>query len=164
MTLHLSDDEPSEHRPPTTVTATVSPTSSVAFTVEVSATPASPDGDFSDFEGPATADDFTLSANRVLRFAAHATASTGTVTIRFDNDDVPEPNEVVTVSGVVSGADIPDPDDVTLTIVNEDAEAFDVWVTKPATVDEDAGTATVTYTLRTRGVRAPDNRRAQSVL
>ena len=155
VTLHLSDGSVTENRPPVTVTATVWPASSVPFTVEVSATPASPDGDFGDFEGPATADDFTLSANRVLRFAALATASTGTVTIRFDDDDVPEPNEVVTVSGVVSGADIPDPDDVTLTIVNEDAEAFDVWVTKPATVDEDAGTATVTYTLRTRGYGPP---------
>ena len=150
VTLHLSDGSVTENRPPVTVTATVWPVSSVPFTVEVSATPASPDGDFGDFEGPATADDFTLSANRVLRFAALATASTGTVTIRFDDDDVPEPNEVVTVSGVVPDPDIPDPDDVTLTIANDDAEAFDIWVTKPTTVDEDAGRATVTYTLRTQ--------------
>ena len=150
VTLHLSDDDVTENSVPVTVTATVWPTSSVPFTVEVSATPASPDGDFGDFEGPATADDFTLSPNRVLRFAAHAAASTGTVTIRLVDNDVPEPNEVVTVSGAVSGADIPDPDNVTLTIVDEDPEAFDVWVTKPATVDEDTGTATVTYTLRTQ--------------
>ena len=144
MTLHLSDDDGSvlENNFPVTVTATVSPASSVPFTVEVSATPESPD-------------DFTLSANRTLRFAADATASTGTVTIRLVNNDVPEPYEVVTVSGAVSGADIPDPDDVTLTIVDEDPEAFDVWVTKPATVDEDAGTATVTYTLRTREYGRP---------
>ena len=152
VTLHLSDDDGSvtENSVPVTVTATVWPTSSVPFTVEVSATPASPDGDFGDFEGPATADDFTLSANRVLRFAAHAAASTGTVKIELVDNDVPELNEVVTVSGAVSGADIPDPDNVTLTIVDEDPEAFDVWVTKPATVDEEAGTATVTYTLRTQ--------------
>ena len=150
VTLHLSDDDVTENSVPVTVTATVWPTSSVPFTVEVSATPASPDGDFGDFEGPATADDFTLSANRVLRFAAHAVASTGTVKIGLVDNDVPEPNEVVTVSGAVSGADIPDPDNVTLTIVDEDPEAFDVWVTKPATVDEEAGTATVTYTLRTQ--------------
>ena len=155
VTLHLSNDDVTENSFPVTVTATVWPTSSVPFTVEVSATPASPDGDFGDFEGPATADDFTLSANRVLRFAALATASTGTVTIRFDDDDVPEPDEVVTVSGVVPDPDIPDPDDVTLTILNDDSEAFDIWVTKPATVDEDAGTATVTYTLRTRGYGPP---------
>ena len=154
VTLHLSDDDGSvlENNYPVTVTATVWPTSSVPFTVEVSATPASPDGDF---EGPAPADDFRLSANRVLRFAALAAASTGTVTIRLVDDDVPEPYEVVTVSGAVSGADIPDPDDVTLAIVDDDPEAFDVWVTKPATVDEDAGTATVTYTLRTKEYRRP---------
>ena len=155
VTLHLSDDDPLEYRPPVTVTATVSPASPVPFTVEVSAIPASPDGDFGDFEGPATADDFRLSANRTLRFAADATASTGTVTIRMVNDDVPEPHDVVTVSGTVSGADIPDPDDVTLTIINDEAEAFDIWVTKPETVDEDAGTATVTYTLRTKEYGPP---------
>ena len=150
VTLHLSDDDVTGNSVPVTVTAMVSPASSVPFTVEVSATPASPDSDFGDFEGPAQEDDFSLSSNRTLSFAANATASTGTVTIRLVDNDVPEPNEVVTVSGAVSGADIPDPDNVTLTIVDEDPEAFDVWVTKPATIDEDAGTATVTYTLRTQ--------------
>ena len=145
VTLHLSDDDGSvtENSIPVTVTATVSPASPTPFIVTISATPESPD-------------DFKLNpTNPVLRFAADATASTGTVTIQLVDNDVPEPDEVVTVSGAVSGADIPDPDDVTLTIVDEDPEAFDVWVTKPATVDEDAGTATVTYTLRTREYGRP---------
>ena len=154
-TLHLSDANPFEGSPPVTVTATVSPASSVPFTVEVSATPASPDGDFGDFYGPAQEDDFRLSTNRTLSFAADATTSTGTVTIRTLADgpaepDVPEPHERVTVSGAVSGEGITDPDDITLTIINDDREAFDIWVSVPATVNEDAGTATVTYTLRTR--------------
>ena len=73
VTLHLSDANPFEGSPPVTVTATVSPASSVPFTVEVSATPASPDGDFGDFYGPAQEDDFRLSTNRTLSFAADAT-------------------------------------------------------------------------------------------
>ena len=69
---------------------------------------------------PATADDFELSTNRVLSFARNATESTGTVTIRMVDDDEREPNDVVRVSGAVSNAAIPAPDDVTLTILNDD--------------------------------------------
>ena len=61
----------------------------------------------------------------------------------------------MTVSGVVSDEGIRNPDDITLTILNDDPERFDIWVSVPATVDEDAGTATVTYKLRTRGVNQP---------
>ena len=155
VTLLLSNDNPFEGDPRVTVTATVSPASSVPFTVEVSATPASPDGDFGDFYGPAQEDDFSLSSNRTLSFAANATESSGTVTIRTIADspaepDVPEPHERVTVSGVVSREGVTDPDDITLTIINDDREPFDIWVSVPATVNEDAGTATVTYKLRTR--------------
>ena len=155
VTLLLSNDNPFEGDPPITVTATVSPASPVPFTVTISATPASPDGDFGDFYGPAQEDDFRLSSNRTLRFAANATASTGTVTIRMIADspadpDVPEPHERVTVSGAVSGEGITDPDDITLTIINDDREPLDIWVSVPAAVNEDAGTATVTYKLRTR--------------
>ena len=155
VTLHLSDANPFEGSPPVTVTATVSPASSVPFTVEVSATPAPPDGDFGDFYGPAQEDDFSLSTNRTLSFAADATESSGTVTIKTIADspaepDVPELHEQVTVSGAVSGEGITDPDDITLTIINDDREPLDIWVSVPAAVNEDAGTATVTYTLRTR--------------
>ena len=104
---------------------------------------------------PATDEDFELSANRVLRFAANATASTGTVTIRTVDDDVAEPTDVVRVSGAVSNAAIPDPDDVTVSIVNNDSEAFDLAVSAPAAVDEDAGAAVVTVTLTTLKNTAP---------
>ena len=147
VTLHLSDEDGSvlENAGWVTVTATVSPASPVPFTVTVSADPVA----------PATEDDFRLSTDRVLSFAANATESTGTVRIRPVDDDNPEPDDVVRVSGAVSNEDIPDPDDVTLTIVNEDAEAFDVAVSAPTAVDEDAGTATVTVTLTTRKNSAP---------
>ena len=140
VTLHLSDDAVLEDATPITVTATASPASPVPFTVEISASPVA----------PVTADEFELSTNRTLSFAAGATGSTGTVTIRPVDDEEPELPDVVTVSGVVSNPAIPNPDDVTLTIQNNDPESFDVAIDAPAAVDEDAGTATVTYTLTKR--------------
>ena len=140
VTLHLSDDKVLEDATPITVRATVAPATPVAFTVEISASPVA----------PATDDDFTLSTNRTLSFAAGATQSTGTVTIRPVDDDDPEPPDVVTVSGLVSNPAIPDPDDVTLTIHNNDLESFEIAIDAPAAVDEGAGMATVTYTLTKR--------------
>ena len=140
VTLHLSHDKVLEDATPITVTATVAPATPVAFTVEISASPVA----------PATDDDFTLSTNRTLSFAAGATQSTGTVTIRPVDDDDPEPPDVVTVSGLVSNPAIPDPDDVTLTIHNNDLESFEIAIDAPAAVDEGAGMATVTYTLTKR--------------
>ncbi len=145
VTLQLSHDRILEFPSPVTVTATVSPASPVAFTVAISATPVA----------PATADDFTLSTNRVLRFAADATESTGTVRITPVDDDIPEPHDVVRVSGAVSNAAIPDPDDVTVEIVNNDPEDFDLAVDAPAAVDEGAGAAVVTVTFTTRQNTAP---------
>ena len=130
VTLHLSDDEPLEDTERVTVTATVSPASPVPFTVTVSATPVA----------PATEGDFTLSPARELVFAANATESIGLVTIRPVVDDDPEPADVVTVSGAVSNTAIPDPDNVTLTIINDDPDfPQDIAVDAPASVDEDAG-------------------------
>ena len=140
VTLHLSDDAVLEDATPITVRATVAPATPVAFTVEISASPVA----------PATDDDFTLSTNRTLSFAAGATQSTGTVTIRPVDDDDPEPPDVVTVSGLVSNPAIPDPDDVTLTIHNNDLESFEIAIDAPAAVDEGAGMVTVTYTLTKR--------------
>ena len=148
VTLHLSDEDGSvlENAGWVTVTATASPASPVPFTVTVSADPVA----------PATEDDFRLSSNRVLSFAANATESTGTVRIQPVDDDDPEPPDVVTVSGAVSNAAIPDPDNVTLTIINDDPDLpQDIAIDAPAAVDEDAGTAAVTVTLTTRRNTAP---------
>ncbi|WP_419166737.1 choice-of-anchor R domain-containing protein [Candidatus Palauibacter sp.] len=146
VTLHLSDNEPHEDLLAVTVTATASPASPVAFTVEISASPVA----------PATDDDFELSTNRTLSFAANATGSTGTVRISPVSDEDPEPNDVVKVSGVVSNPAIPNPDDVRLTILNDDADLpQDIAIDAPAAVDEGAGTANVTVTLTTRQNTAP---------
>ncbi len=148
VTLQLSDEDGLvfENVGNVTVTATASPASPVAFTVTVSADPVA----------PATADDFTLSTNRVLSFAANATASTGTVNVRVVDRDDPEPTDLVTISGAVSNAAIADPDDVTLTIINDDEDLpQDMAIDAPAEVSESAGTAAVTVTLTTRQNTAP---------
>ena len=146
VTLHLSDDKPLEDTERATVTATVSPASPVPFTVTISATPVA----------PATDDDFTLSPARELVFPANATESIGLVTIRPVADDDPEPADIVRVSGATSNAAIPDPDHVTLTIINDDPDfPQDIAVDAPESVDEDAGTAAVTVTLTTRRNTAP---------
>ena len=112
-TLHLSDadGEVAEDAGAVPVTATVSPASASAFTVTVSASPVA----------PATDADFELSTNRVLRFAANANASIGTVTIAPVDDGDAEPTRVVTVAGSASVAGVTGPDDVTLTILDDDA-------------------------------------------
>ena len=147
VTLHLSGVNNAALEGGTvTVTAMVAPASATAFTVTVTASPVA----------PATDGDFELSTNQELSFAADATDSTGTVTIRLVDDDLTEPNDVVTVSGAVSDAAITAPADVTLTIANDDEDVrYDVAVTAPATVDEDAGTADVTVTLTTTQNSAP---------
>ena len=121
VTLHLSGEDAGA----VTVTATVSPASATAFTVTVSASPVA----------PATDDDFELSMNRALRFAANATASTGTVTIRLVNDDVPEPTDVVTVSGSASIEGVTGPDDVTLTILDDDLDRGGICARTPRVRD-----------------------------
>ena len=98
----------------TTVTAAALPASDTAFTVTVSASPVS----------PATSSDFSLSANATLDFDANETASTGTVTLTAADDTAETADREVTVSGSVSATGIAGPDDVTLTILDDDAELF----------------------------------------
>ncbi len=97
-----------------TVTAAALPASGTPFTVTVSASPVS----------PATPSDFSLSANTTLSFAPNETASTGTVTIAAVDNTVETADREVTVSGVAGTTGIAGPDDVTLTILDDDAELF----------------------------------------
>ena len=93
-----------------TVTATLDEAASTATTVTVSAAAGT----------NAEAGDFTLSANKTLTIAAGDTTSTGTVTITaVDNADA-ELDKSVTVSGSVGSEDVAAPDDVTLTITDDD--------------------------------------------
>ena len=104
-----------------TVTATLSPSPAVDTTVTVSAAPVA----------PATADDdyFTLSGT-TLTFAADATTSTGTVTIKAKDNDIANEARKVTVSG--TSATAVDPADVILTITDNDQGPATPWQTEPS--------------------------------
>ena len=100
-----------------TVTASVPSASSAATTVTVSVNPA---------------DTTTLTGNTTLTIPAGDTDSTGVVTITAVNDDAYTGNRTVAVSGTaVNSAGITDPDDVTLTITDDDipagCESGDIW-------------------------------------
>ena len=93
----------------TTVTATLSGPSSQAVTLTVAAAAVD----------PATSSDFTVGGT-TLTIAAGATTSTGTVTITAVDNTVDAPNKTVTVSATASGGGVADPDDQTLTILDDD--------------------------------------------
>ena len=140
VTLTLTPDSISENGASSTVTATVANASSSPFTVTVSAEP----------ESPAVDADFTLSTNKTLSFAANATDSTGTVTITANHNDVDTPDKTIQVKGELSsGVDLRAPDDVTLTITDDDDAPELSLQVSPATIAEDGGKATVTVSTGT---------------
>ncbi len=123
------------------VTARLDRSIEVATTVEVSAVP-----------GPgASASHFRLSENKTLTVPAGSRSSTGTVTITAVDDDVDGPEtRQVTVSGSASGGlGALDPEDVALTIEDDDAAPRVVLAVAPATIDESgpANEARVTAAL-----------------
>ena len=101
-----------------TVTASIPSASSAATTVTVSVNPA---------------DTTTLTGNTTLTIPAGDTNSTGVVTITAVNDDAYTWNRTVAVSGTaVNSVGITDPDDVTLTIREDEdiplgCESGDIW-------------------------------------
>ena len=100
-----------------TVTASVPAASSATTTVTVSVNPA---------------DTTTLTGNTTLTIPAGDTDSTGVVTITAVNDDAYTGNRTVAVSGTaVNSVGVTDPDDVTLTIIDDDipagCEIGDIW-------------------------------------
>ena len=100
----------------TTVTATLSGASSQAVTLTVAAAAVS----------PAAAGDYTLSG-ATLTIAAGVTASAGTVTITAVDNDVDAADKTVTVSATASGGNgVSDPDDVSLTITDDDVPEISI--------------------------------------
>ncbi len=130
VTLALSEASIAEDGGTSTVTATVAPASATPFTVEIS-TAVTAGESFP--EGRVTVSGTTLS------FAANATTSTGPVTITaIDNDGhtVQRRGGVrVTVSGAVTGGTgVTGPDDVTLTVVEDDGIGSSTDRTRPEQV------------------------------
>ena len=125
--LVLTPDTISEDGGKSTVSATVTPAAATAFTVEVTAAALA----------PAVAADFTLSGS-TLSFAAHATDSTGTVTITARDNDAVADNKSVTVAGSVTGATSPPaPAAVTLTIYDDESPAVVTAVAISSTPGDD---------------------------
>ena len=140
VTLLLAPASIGEDGGMASVTASVAPAASEAFTVTVSALAVEP-GSSSDF----TLDGATLS------FAADATESTGGVTITAVDNEVDAPDKSVTVSGAVSLEGVTAPAAVTLTIADDDEPAVMPLVVTlllaPASIGEDGGMASVTASV-----------------
>ena len=138
VTLRLSRDSIGEDGGSTTVTARLDRASSETTTVTVSATAVS----------PAVEGDFSLSANKTLTIEAGRTSSTGTVTISANNNDVDTPDKTVQVSGSASNDHaVTDPDDVELTITDDDAAPTVMLRLSRTSIVENGGSATVTARL-----------------
>ena len=124
-----------------TVTATLDGPSSQATAIEVSASP----------RLPAVADDFTLSTNKTLTIAAGSTTSTGTVTIRANDNSVAAADKTITVSGSATNSQgVIRPDDVELTITEDDSAATMVTLSldKTAIGEGETGASARTFTVK----------------
>ena len=139
VTLVLTPSSIDEDGGSTAVTATLSNPSIEATTVTVSAVAAS----------PAVAGDFALSTNRTLTIAAGATVSTGTVTIAANDNNVDARDRQVTVSATATNTqDVAgNPDDVTLTIEDDEASPSVTLVLSASSIGEDGGTTVATASL-----------------
>ena len=108
VTLVLKPAAVDEDAGVSTVMATVWPAAARAFTVTVATV-------------PERSEDFILSPNRRLSFAANRTDSTGTVTVTALDNELDAADAAVTVSGAVSAAArVTGPADVVLTLRDDD--------------------------------------------
>ena len=138
VTLLLAPGRIAEDGGRSTVTAELSGASSEATTVRVRAAQV----------GPAAAEYFTLSTNPVLRIAAGATASTGTVTITALDDPVDRPNRQVRVTGeAVNRHGVTAPQAELLTIADDEQVPALALVVSPGAIAENGGEATVAARL-----------------
>ncbi len=130
VTLELDPPSIGEDGDTSTVTATLDHPSSEATTVTVSAAPVF----------PAVEGDYTLSGSQ-LTIPAGATTSTGTVTITAVDNPVDTAHREVTVSGTATNSrGVTDPDDVPLTITNDDKATIELSVVL-STAEGDGETA-----------------------
>ena len=143
VTLSLSDSSIEENGGSATVTASLSHASSEATTVTVSVSP----------DIPATASDYSLSANTVLMIAAGQTSSTGEVTIAGVDNDVDSADKTVRVQGAaVNSLGATGPSDVQLTLEDDDTASTGVTLTvSPDSVSEGANATTITVTASLNG-------------
>ena len=138
LTLALSPASISENGGETTVTASLNARSSADVIVEVSATAVE----------PAVANDFRLSANRELTIRAGLLASTGTVTISAENNDVDAPAKTFEVTASATGGNgVAAPAAQELTITDDDDLPTVTLNLDPTSIGENGGRSTVTASL-----------------
>ena len=149
------DEAPDSRNRTATVTATLDLTSSRDTTIKIEATPGQ----------NATSNDFNLSYNKVLTIKAGETASTGTaVTITSVDNDVDSLDKKVVVSAeeATNSKGVKPPQDVSLTIIDDDATPTVELKLKDTSISEGgttevwaelshASAATTTLTLSTSG-------------
>ena len=133
VTLVLSPASIGENAGVSTVTATLDTAVPSATTITVSATPIA----------PGVASDYTLSQNTTLTIAANATSSTGAVTITAVDNAVDAADKTVTVSGSVANTAVDAPEDVTLTITDNDTKGVTLSVSSLTVAEGGTGTYTV---------------------
>ncbi len=137
----------------TTVTASLSAASTATTLIEVSVVP----------EAPATTADYTLSGN-TLTIAAGETESTGEVRITAADDQVDGLDKMITVSGVVTNAQgVLDPEDVILTILDNDTATSVTLSVSPSEVREQEGSQTITVRATVDVARDADTQVTVSV-
>ena len=137
VTLHLSETAIAEAGGIATVTATLDRAAGAAVTVTVTAAAGS----------GASASDYTLSENAKLVIAANSTTSTGVVTVTAVDNDVDAADKTVTVSGTVDATGVTAPDDVALTITDDEPTPSVTLRLSKTSIAEDGGTSEVSATM-----------------
>ena len=138
VTLALSPTSITETGGVSSVTATLSGKSSEAVVVTVGAAAGT----------GAVAADFTLTGTK-LTIAAGSTASAGDVTVTANGNPVDSPDKPVTVSGTVAGGNgVANPDNVTLTLEDDDVLPTATLLLSAAAIDESGASNVTTVTAR----------------
>ena len=150
LTLVLSRDVIDERDNPSTtdvnetlarVTATLPYPAGRAFTVQVTPTPVA----------PTLASDYVLGSNTTLTFSADATSSTGVVTISARDNSDHSRTRTLTVSGSTTEPTVQAPDDVTLTIRDDEEMPTLGFTDASVRAEEEDGELNLTVALSVPG-------------
>ncbi len=137
VTLVLTPDEISETGGQAIITAHLDAASSAETSIQIS-TSASP---------PATESDYVFNGNPNLTIPIGATTTSERVTVIALPNDIDAPDKILIVSGQVTNAQgVSDPDDVILTIRDDDEASTVSLLVSPALVHEHQGSREITIT------------------
>ena len=135
MPASIKESSPTASETKSTVTASLSAVAHEDVTITISVPDDAP---------------VTLSATTALTIAKGQTASTGTVTLTAVDNEVDAANASVEVSGSASGADVANPETVTLNIIDDDGRGISVSETALTLAEaDDPGTADAAENVKT---------------